>query len=77
MDDARKERARARANWPIRRLRLDEEGQGDDLSESTTAEERIAMMGSLALDAWTLTGQPFPSYKRSEMPGRVLRRDHD
>jgi hypothetical protein len=31
------------------------------------------MMGPLSEAAWSLTGQPFPTYARSSMPGRVLR----
>jgi hypothetical protein len=74
MDDARSERARARAAWPIRRLRLDQVGEDDDLSTTTSVEERLAMMWPLALDAWAMGSKPLPNYERSEMPGRVLRR---
>jgi len=77
MDDARSERARARATWPIRKLRLDQEGEGDDLSATSSVEERLSMMWPLALDAWATSGKPLPTYERSEMPGRVLRRSND
>lgn len=32
------------------------------------------MMWPLALDAWAMSGQPLPTYERSEIPGRILRR---
>jgi hypothetical protein len=40
--DAAARRAAQRSNWPVRRYRLGEE-PSDDLSASTTAEERLAM----------------------------------
>jgi len=46
---------------------------GDDLTDSTTPEERLAMMWPLALDAWASAGRQLPAYNRDEMPGRVLR----
>ncbi|HXV65053.1 MAG TPA: hypothetical protein VEK15_30440 [Vicinamibacteria bacterium] len=67
-------RARARrAEWTVRRYRLGEE-PGDDLSESTTAEERIDMMWELAVSAWTLAGRELPTYSREHMPSRLYRR---
>jgi len=41
---------------------------GDDLSASTTAEERLAMMWPLALEAWDVSGRPLPRYSRQETP---------
>lgn len=73
---ARRERAAARASWPVRRVPLDAEGD-EDLSDTTTADERLAMMERLASDAWASSGAPWPTYTREEMPGRVLRRGHD
>ena len=64
-------RAEARRNWPVRVYDLGKE-PGDDLSTTTTAEERLAMMWPLALQAWELTGQPLPEYTRETMPVRVL-----
>lgn len=69
----RRARARARAAWPMRRFALGEEPR-DELLATTTAEERIAMVEELSVQAWLLTGRPFPSYTRAEMPGRVIRR---
>jgi hypothetical protein len=66
------DRAARRSAWRVRRFALGEE-PGADLSASTTAEERLAMMWPLALDAWKLTGRPFPDYVRSAMPVRRRR----
>jgi hypothetical protein len=65
--------ASERKNWPIRRFRLGSE-PNDDLSAMTTPEERLEMMWALAEEAWTLTGQPFPRYSRSETPVRLVKR---
>jgi len=67
------DRVAARRSWPIRKHRLGEE-PSDDLSDSTTAEERLQMMWQLAMDAWSLTGTPIPDYARNETPVRKLRR---
>jgi len=64
-------RAAARGNWPVRVYRLGEEPE-DDLSE-TTPEQRLAMIWELSVDAWTLSGRPFPEYSRAETPVRVIR----
>jgi hypothetical protein len=61
------ERAKARAIWPIHVYKLGKE-PSEDLSASTTADERLAMMGPLALEAWKLSGQPLPTYTRETMP---------
>jgi hypothetical protein len=73
-DDERKARAAARASWPVRVYRLGEEPD-DDLSATTTAEERLAMMWPLALDAWASSGRPMPDYPREKTPVRVVRRE--
>ena len=58
---------RQRADWPVRRFSLGAE-PGDDLSGSTTAEERLAMLWPLTLEAWALAGLPIPSYTRAAAP---------
>ena len=68
----KEERAAARRGWPVVQYRLGEE-PGDDLSASTTAEERLAMMWQLAKHAWLLSGKPMPDYERGNAPGRVIR----
>ena len=55
----------------MRKLRLGDE-PGEDLSGSTTAEERLAMMWPLAVEAWSLTGEPMPEYEREDTPVRWL-----
>ena len=62
----------ARRDWPVKTFRLGEE-PADDLSGTTTAAERIAMVWRLSLDAWALTGRPLPDYNRAQAPGRVIR----
>jgi hypothetical protein len=62
-------RAEARRSWPVRRYRLGEE-PSDDLSDTTTAEERLGMMWPLSLEAWALAGKPLPDYERSRAPIR-------
>ena len=70
-ETAAQRRREARASTPIRVFRLGEE-PGDDLSDCTTPEERIAMMWPLAVDAWTSAGRRLPGYSRDRMPGRVV-----
>jgi hypothetical protein len=60
-------RAAERGSWPVARYRLGNE-PGDDLSSTSTPEQRLAMMWQLAIEAFALTGQPFPSYTRAEAP---------
>jgi hypothetical protein len=64
-------RRASRSRWPVTRHRLGEE-TSDDLSDTTTAEERIAMMAELAETAWTVAGRTLPSYERHSMPGRLF-----
>ena len=59
--------ARDRSSWPVRAYPLGAE-PGDDLSGSTTPEERLAMMWPLTLEAWELAGRPLPAYTRTETP---------
>jgi hypothetical protein len=73
-EERRRARAAGRAGWPIRCHRLAEEAE-DDLSATTTAEERLRMVWQLTLDAWASAGWPIPDYRRDQAPGRVLRRD--
>ena len=54
--------------------RLGEE-PSNDLSESTSPEERLTMMWELAERGWVLAGRSFPDYDRENIPGQVLRKD--
>jgi hypothetical protein len=64
---------RDRSTWPVRKFRLGEE-PSDDLSHATTAEERLAMVWTLTLEAWALLGEPLPEYTRETMPVRKFMR---
>lgn len=68
--DAEARRA-ARARWPTAVRRL--EDCDDDISEVTTASERIAMMWLLAQETWRLAGKALPSYDRAHTPCRAFR----
>src|ERR1700676_454476 len=72
-EEERAARAALRRTWPVRAWRLGQE-PGEDLSATTTAAERLAMMWPLALDAWASAGQPVPDYPRRLAPIRVVRR---
>jgi hypothetical protein len=69
-----KEKALDRRSWPVRVFRLGEEPR-DDLSGSTTAEERLAMVWTLTLESCALAGLPLPTYARSETPVAFRRLD--
>jgi hypothetical protein len=60
-----------RSHWPVRKFPMGTE-PGDDLSATTTAEERIKMVWQLTLEAWSLAGLPLPTYTRGETPVRVI-----
>ena len=73
MTERDESRAAARRSWPVRQYPLGSEPDAD-LAGSTTPGQRLAMMWQLALDAWTLTGEPFPDYPRDRTPVRRLER---
>jgi hypothetical protein len=56
----------------VARFRLGEE-PADDLSEVTTAAQRIAMMAELAESAWRMAGRALPTYDRRSAPGHLIR----
>ena len=58
----------------MRKYRLGSE-PSDDLSDSTTPEQRLEMMWPLAIEAWSLSGKPLPEYARKDTPVRRLRRN--
>lgn len=68
------DRRAARHAVPVRVFRLGDEPAGDDLSSSTTADERLEMVTELSRRMWELTGRAMPAYTRAEMPIRVVRR---
>ena len=73
MTDTDRERlARQHRPWPVVVRSLHEEPL-DELSDSMTAEERVALVWTLTARMWELMGQPLPAYARSAIPLRVLR----
>lgn len=72
MDDGQKQRARARASWPMARARLDDDAS--PLLLDIPAADRVAMVWALTLDAWAMRGAAIPDYPRSQAPGCVVRR---
>jgi hypothetical protein len=64
--------ARDRSSWPVRIHALGDEPAGD-LTATGLPAERLAMMESLAQDAFALTGRPLPDYSRAETPVVVRR----
>ncbi len=57
-------------------VRLKRLGDPDssDLSAVTTVSERLEMVQVLSARMWELTGRPWPSYRREEIPVVVRRR---
>jgi hypothetical protein len=68
------QRRAARASWPIRAVALGHEELVDG-RDTTTVDERLALVWTLTRELWAFTGRPIPDYARSEMPGRVVRLD--
>jgi len=56
-----------RQDYPIRIYELDDQ-PGENLSASTSAEERLAMVWELTVGAWEVAGLPFPDYSRDQAP---------
>lgn len=65
-------RSQGAPGWPIRIHQLRQDS-GDDLTETTSPAERLAMVWELTARAWKLTGFALPDYDRRETPVRVLR----
>ena len=59
------------AKLPVRIFSLQEQ-PGDDLGATTTAEERVAMIWRLTLDAWAMAGRSIPQYQRDQAPIRIV-----
>lgn len=66
------DRRRARASWEVRQYPLGEEPMVDKRALDIPEAERAAHLAQISMLAWRLSGQPFPDYERSEIPGRVL-----
>jgi len=72
----REQRRHLRANMPIRRFELGEE-PADLLSDSTTVDERLAMMWPLAKAAYEAAGMSTTPPPRHLLPGRVIRAEEE
>lgn len=57
---------------PVLVYRLGEE-PGDDLSATTTPEQRLEMVDILSERMWALAGVPRPNIRRADLPGRICR----
>lgn len=66
------ERRRARAAWPIRAVALGEEELVDP-RDTSTIDERLALVGALTSELWAFAGLEVPTYRRADMPGKILR----
>lgn len=62
----------AENNRTIRVTKLSEQGQEDDLRD-TTPEERINMMWQLAVNAWAFMGKPVVDERLQRHVTRVIR----
>jgi hypothetical protein len=69
---AEEERRDRRASWPVRQFRLGDE-PNEDLSSTTTVEERIAMMWPLALDAFSVQASRAERLPRDRWPVKFRR----
>jgi hypothetical protein len=63
-------RAASRRDWPVRLFAPGDEPP-DRLERSTSPEARLAMVWSLTVEAWALSGRPIPAYPRSATPLRL------
>ena len=59
--------AARRASWTLTR------GHTPAVPPASTPGERLAMVWALTVDAWAMSGKPFPTYTRAEMPCRMIR----
>lgn len=69
----RKERARARRAMSGRMTRLDAAAASDPPVAASDPSQRIANCWALSVDAFLLSGKPWPSYDRTEAPGKIIR----
>lgn len=44
-----------------------------DPRDTSTVDERLAMVATLTRRAWAFAGLEIPRYARAEMPGRMIR----
>lgn len=63
-----------RINYPVRKSRLEDQGRDSDL-DGTTAEERLAMVWTLTVQAWLFKGERADESRLRRDIVRVLRRE--
>jgi hypothetical protein len=56
----------------VRVLRLGEEELSDP-RDTSTVDERVALVWQLTQEQWALAGRAIPDYARADAPGRVIR----
>ena len=66
------ERRRARAAWPIRAVALGSEELVDS-RDTSSVDDRIALVWRLTRELWAFSGRPIPTYERAQMPGELIR----
>ena len=66
------DRTLPRHAWPLRIISMSR-ASDDDLSGSTTVEQRLRFVESLSQEAWALVAAPAADYDRAHMPVRVVR----
>lgn len=59
--------------YPVRLFQLGTE-PGDNLSATSTAEERLVMVELLSHRMWELTGRSQPTYSPATIPVQLVRR---
>ena len=72
-DDSSRARRERRRAWPVRIYDLGKE-PGDDLSATTTPEQRLAMVWPLTVEAYTLAGISVDPVPRGQMKVRIVHR---
>ena len=58
---------------PSARVYRLEDPPEDDLSSCTTVQERVAMVALLSRRMWEISGLPWPSYTRANLPVAIIR----
>jgi hypothetical protein len=56
----------------VRVVRLGDERLTDE-RDTSTVDERVALVWRLTREQWALAGRTIPDYPRAEAPGRVIR----
>jgi len=71
MQDDFEARRAARANWPIQKAKVADDGAD---ATGTSPEQRVGMMWELVVQAWAVAGRTIPTCDRANTPIRKRRR---